>query len=908
MELKLDGRTVTVDDTFRDLSPVEQKASLEKIHVAMNRQAATETTAEDVAQGVGTGAIVGGLMGGTGAGVAGLINDAVQYPTQYGYRAIDAVLGTDLAERHERSTGGYMGTTRALTENAEKLAANIVDPPVSKGGKIAQAVTSGGVEALAGSGLFRVGGRIFSSYDDAVKFAEQAGVNPAVAATIKEMAQTPVVQGVYGAAAGGGGEFAQQNDVHPLFGTIAGLGVAVAGHTAASAGKTAVRNTLADFDENLQRTEPAQQRAAAERLRTSATDRPALEEWARRGETGELVPGSKPTLFEATGDTGIGGQENRAFQQGTELDRETGATFKTAMEERRTQQNAARLAEIESAGGEGRKAAVLDEFRQQRDALDRTTAEAETVAQSGADTAAARAGTAATAEEVGSALRDPMVTAQRDVKAEGNKLYDAIGAEGVTVGTGRLKAVIAQHYRDIAENPLSHVEKQTADLVKSYGPQRDFNLLKELRTSLTSRAADQGLSLVERFRAKQLRNAIDQAMDDGLARAIESDSNLFQRVADTMAAPPGLEAGDAGATQRLREANRFWRERVKEPYGAKPVEAIVKDARTPSGFKMTEAAVPEAAFRPGPTGAEHVRALRAAGATDAALTDAAALSFQQKVIRDGAVNPNDFRRWAHNHAAAISELPAAVQRRFLSAADATATLRDATAKRLADLHDFDQSAVGKVLGIPEQDLEKAIKSYLETTSQAEKLAEAVAGNAEAQAGLRRLAADYIVRQFTGASDDISKASLTTWLKRNRGGMEAIFGKEGATRFQRLSDDIERSRKQMTVGKDPAGSSTAGNLASMVKPAAGATVMTLLAHALGPKGLMVAGALKSVASNMKLAGMADVDSLFARALLDPELARKLLTKAPALKNEKFRKGLGTTILRSSLAGMAYGGNQ
>jgi hypothetical protein len=85
-------------------------------------------------------------------------------------------------------------------------------------------------------------------------------------------------------------------------------------------------------------------------------------------------------------------------------------------------------------------------------------------------------------------------------------------------------------------------------------------------------------------------------------------------------------------------------------------------------------------------------------------------------------------------------------------------------------------------------------------------------------------------------------------------------------------------------------------------------MSTLAHAVGgPAGSVVGGLLKGIVGNLKTAGMKDVDAIFARALLDPEFARKLLTKAPALKNERFRKGLGTAILRSSALGAAYGGS-
>ena len=116
---------------------------------------------------------------------------------------------------------------------------------------------------------------------------------------------------------------------------------------------------------------------------------------------------------------------------------------------------------------------------------------------------------------------------------------------------------------------------------------------------------------------------------------------------------------------------------------------------------------------------------------------------------------------------------------------------------------------------------------------------------------------------------------------------------------------------LTVGKDPAGPGTAGDIAQMGKRAMGATVMSIISAGGGPKGLLIAGVVgagKAIGSALRTAGLQSVDEVLAQALLNPELARKLLTKAPALKNEKFLKGLGSTILRSSVAGMAYGGNQ
>jgi hypothetical protein len=363
-----------------------------------------------------------------------------------------------------------------------------------------------------------------------------------------------------------------------------------------------------------------------------------------------------------------------------------------------------------------------------------------------------------------------------------------------------------------------------------------------------------------------------------------------------------VEPVDEAITERQREANRFWREKVKEPYEAQPVAPVVQEKR--GKFAMTEAAVPEAVFRPGNTGGEKIRAMRAAGATDDALAEAAALSFQQRVVRDGAVNPGTFRKWVRDHQAALNELPDSVRQRFTSAFGASMELERVSTARQAAQVAFDKSAVGDVLGIAPQNLTKEIGAALKDRAAAEQLAQRVAGNADAEAGLRRLVADHLLFQFKDASNNLSKAALTNFLTRNKPQMAAIFGAEGARRFQRLVDDIERSRKAQVTGKDPAGPGTAGDLASMAK----GSVFGMAISSLNGKGALIGGAVKLIGDALKTAGMNEIDKVLAKALLDPNFARQLLTKAPALKNEKFLRGFVRSIARPALLGTVRGGAQ
>jgi hypothetical protein len=875
MDLMIEGRKVTVDDKFKDLSQADKEATVEEIAAKMGVKPGQGGAA---GEGPSTAQLVGrmgakAVTGGLGVGPAvGTVADA---PAGGGGYMAGLGLIRDLitGKATPQTEAPVSGQVEAIQEGA----AGMVGPkPTTPGGRIIEAAGTAAIEAIAGSGLFKVGGQIFKSY-------------PEAKAAFDALGAAPVAQAGYAAAAGGGGQAAQEAGLPPIVGTIAGLAGAAGAHAAGAGIRAAPGAARAAIDEKLVRTPALQEEAAAARLRATSTDPAALETWAKGADTGELVPGSKPTLFEATGDEGIGGQERRHFGLATPLEPETGVTFRTEMEAKRAAQNEARVGEVKALGGEGDKTAILDTFRRQREILDQSESAAEGLARSQADTAAGKAGTAATAEEVGARVRDPMEASRQQVAEAGNKLYQALDAEGVTVGTGQLKAAVAQHFRDIPENPLSSLERRIAKVISGYGGRLDFETLQQLRSRVAAEARNFQANDVTRRRFTLLKKAIDQAMDDGLQRAVTADGSLVTKVDDAL-------------TAAQREANRHWAE-YKTAYGPEPV---LKKGATASGFRMDPAAIPKASFTPGDTGGARLRAMKAAGATDDALAEAAAFSMQKQVMKEGAVDPTAFRRWANNHKAALAELPPDVQRRFQSAADAAQTLEQVSTARQAALRGFDESAVGKVLNTPVADLEKTIKAYLETPSKAHELANAVSRDPAARDGLRRLTADYVLRQFTDASETMSKASLTKWLKQNEAAMSAIFGQEGVQRLQKLSEDIERSRRQMTVGKDPAGPSTASDMASLMKPAAGATVMTMVAHALGPKGAIGVQILKGVLQSMKVAGLANVDQVFARALLDPELARKLLTKAPALKNDNFRKGLGTAILRSSALGAAYGG--
>jgi hypothetical protein len=87
-----------------------------------------------------------------------------------------------------------------------------------------------------------------------------------------------------------------------------------------------------------------------------------------------------------------------------------------------------------------------------------------------------------------------------------------------------------------------------------------------------------------------------------------------------------------------------------------------------------------------------------------------------------------------------------------------------------------------------------------------------------------------------------------------------------------------------------------------------SVFGMAISSLNGKGALIGGAVKLIGDALKTAGMNEIDKVLAKALLDPNFARQLLTKAPALKNEKFLRGFVRSIARPALLGTVRGGAQ
>lgn len=134
---------------------------------------------------------------------------------------------------------------------------------------------------------------------------------------------------------------------------------------------------------------------------------------------------------------------------------------------------------------------------------------------------------------------------------------------------------------------------------------------------------------------------------------------------------------DATAQERLRAATAATRAR-KETYDSGAVGSILRSAGMQGQYRLQDAAVPSAVFKPGPGGFEAIQAFRRAAGDDAAalgvVHDYAAASMRRAAeTPDGSIDAVRYAAWRRAHQDALRAVPG-LQERFDAAARASEPL------------------------------------------------------------------------------------------------------------------------------------------------------------------------------------------------------------------------------------------
>jgi hypothetical protein len=251
-----------------------------------------------------------------------------------------------------------------------------------------------------------------------------------------------------------------------------------------------------------------------------------------------------------------------------------------------------------------------------------------------------------------------------------------------------------------------------------------------------------------------------------------------------------------------------------------------------------------------------------------------------------------------------ARLPEDLAAQFENAANATDAIGHVAHIRMEALEAYQKTAIGKLIEARHPDhvvkIVGGIFSGKNPVGSMRELVTETANDPAAREGLRKAVADYITSRFisnaeaAASGQNLVKAdAFQTFVKQHNGALRQVLTGPEYNLLKAVAADLRRSNRSLTAVRIPGQSNTAQDalpeLRRSLTPGTGSLLLELLVGAStgygagGVKGGLggVATVLgKNVLGRMREAGMTKVDDLIRQAMLDPELARMLLGKAPA----------------------------
>jgi hypothetical protein len=551
--LTVDGRDVQVDEAFLKLSPEQQNATVDEIARSMGSAQQPGTALEKP----------GGVVANLGAGGNKMIADAVGAPVDamswflnkaaehFGRKEplITAPVG---GSESIKSAFGLVGADpRNVGENttADRVARRVGGDAMAMLGPYmgARALIARGVGAATPAAADAVSVAPGSLSGSAVRMLGA----PGGAADAGEL-QTGL--GALGNAAIGAGASLGGQGAETLLpegspwaptanfaGQMLGGGLMAGGMGVAQAGAGRGAALAQDLFGSAER-------AAGNRLRGAASDPATLAARIEQG-AGELVPGSRPTTFQATGDLGVGRLES-------DLRLRNPAPFVG----RAAEQGEARGAALQGLAPEANPGAVRDVLQQRLARLDQEGEALVGAARQNAQQMLEMAGGRLSPEEYGAAMRGELEAAKSAAKRQESALWRAIDPDGKLTING-------QAVREAANRIAGEIPKTArgpegeelavlghARLLGTAAPFSDFAALRGRLLQAIREEGFQGQTPALR-RMQMLRSAMDGAISETANKAARDDPTLLGRLSQrggdvyggpestAAAANPGLYGG-----------------------------------------------------------------------------------------------------------------------------------------------------------------------------------------------------------------------------------------------------------------------------------------------------------------------------------------------------------------------------
>jgi hypothetical protein len=385
---------------------------------------------------------------------------------------------------------------------------------------------------------------------------------------------------------------------------------------------------------------------------------------------------------------------------------------------------------------------------------------------------------------------------------------------------------------------------------------------------------------------------------------------------------------DAAAAARLQAASAATKARVST-FDSGPVGAALRKAGNSTDYKTSDSSVPGQFWKAGPNGAENVQAYReAAGAKNMdPLHDAAAESLRRDAMTpDGTIDPGKFAAWQKKYANALRELPPDLRAKFSNAASASDAVADAAEARKGAIDAYQKSAAGKFLNLTApEDITKTVGGIFgakDAVRQMSILARQVKDNPEAAEGLRKAVADTIMAKAKGTTesgtsgiDNLNPSGLKKFLHDNAAAIKAAgFSDREFGSMHAIAQDLQRSQRTLQATKLAGQSNTAQDIIKAIDAGHAAHPVSLLnklalgamggfeTHGMTGAGVGAAlGLGEHLLAAKRMAGLAKANTLVRDAMLNPELAMALLTRAPIKPGRGSEAVLTKLLARNSMFG-------
>lgn len=400
-----------------------------------------------------------------------------------------------------------------------------------------------------------------------------------------------------------------------------------------------------------------------------------------------------------------------------------------------------------------------------------------------------------------------------------------------------------------------------------------------------------------------------------------------------LGAEPNFDDAALGRLNAAKDATR-----ARADTFDNPTLAPLRARPTATGaYDLPASVVPARLFHAGTRSFDAIQQARAAIGDERlfpALQDYAVDRARRAALNDdGTFDPARLEAFRRSHADALRAVPG-LSERFADAASASQALGEATRRHQRTLAESRKGSLARLMDLDTpQDVTRTVGSIFGAQDgllRMGRLRSTIAGDAEAQQGLRQAVVDHMRLHLVGNTEagtsglgTIKADQFQTFVRRNSATLRAAgFSDDEVQLMGRIGEDIQRANRSVSAVKNPGDSNSAEKLYAAGRgdrPTLLGRILTNVPPAVGGVGGFVAGGpLAAVAgavgaktvADMRLAGLETVEDIVADALLNPGRARILLAKPTTAASERGTLEMLGKLYRRSAAvsgAMATGGN-